>query len=283
MIKALGIGENSVDRYLKKGLIYPGGCSLNFSVYTSKLGACSAYIGVLGSDGYGVFLKNILKEKGIDFSRCRTKNGSNSYFDVEIVNGERVFPNWDAGVIEKYPLNLTQDDLNYINTFSLVHTGYTGHIDNQLPLLKNRNFILIYDFSTVDCINGTTLLKNVAPYIDLALFSCSHMNSDDISVLIKKSHSAGAKYILATMGERGQIFSDGMYRYVGLATNICAIDTLGAGDAFVAAFALTMARDGWKRSNSLNPEIINRALDVASRFSAEICLIDGAFGCSQKM
>lgn len=35
--------------------------------------------------------------------------------------------------------------------------------------------------------------------------------------------------------------------------------------------------------SALSPEMINNALDAASCFAAEICLIDGAFGCSEKI
>ena len=49
-MRIAGIGDNVIDRYLNKGVMYPGGNAVNVAAHSAMLGADSAYIGVIGDD-----------------------------------------------------------------------------------------------------------------------------------------------------------------------------------------------------------------------------------------
>ena len=49
-LKLIGVGDNVVDVYRNKGVMYPGGNALNFAVYNSLRGADAASLGVFGTD-----------------------------------------------------------------------------------------------------------------------------------------------------------------------------------------------------------------------------------------
>lgn len=48
-----------------------------------------------------------------------------------------------------------------------------------------------------------------------------------------------------------------------------ALDTLGAGDSFAAAFLLSL----------LDTEDIETSMEAGAQFAADTCMINGAFGC----
>lgn len=56
------------------------------------------------------------------------------------------------------------------------------------------------------------------------------------------------------------------------------VDTMGAGDSFIAAFIVTLLRFGWKDNNKLTENEILSAFEKASNYSADICMIEGAYG-----
>ena len=67
MIRVIGIGDNVVDKYVHQSTYYPGGCSVNFSVFARKLGYESAFLGLLGRDEQAAVIKAGLKKYGVDY------------------------------------------------------------------------------------------------------------------------------------------------------------------------------------------------------------------------
>jgi len=49
-VKILGLGDNIIDRFVDRGIDYPGGNAVNVAVYARRLGAESGYLGVFGDD-----------------------------------------------------------------------------------------------------------------------------------------------------------------------------------------------------------------------------------------
>ncbi len=48
-VKIAAIGDNVIDRYLNKDVMYPGGNAVNVAAHASMLGAQAAYIGEIGN------------------------------------------------------------------------------------------------------------------------------------------------------------------------------------------------------------------------------------------
>lgn len=49
-MRVIGLGDNVVDMYMHRNVMYPGGNAMNFAVYANLMGVESAYLGVFGSD-----------------------------------------------------------------------------------------------------------------------------------------------------------------------------------------------------------------------------------------
>ena len=56
------------------------------------------------------------------------------------------------------------------------------------------------------------------------------------------------------------------------------VDTMGAGDSYLAAFMYALLEKGWKKGSCLGGTVIAEAMERAARYSAENCKKDGGFG-----
>ena len=64
----------------------------------------------------------------------------------------------------------------------------------------------------------------------------------------------------------------------GQAKLIQAVDTMGAGDSFFAAFLVTLLKEGWTKDGIITESMIEVAFAAAADFSGRNCLREGSFG-----
>ena len=275
-LKVIGLGDNVVDKYIYKNMMYPGGNSVNFSVYAKMLGADAAYMGIFGNDSAARLVEKVLVERGIDVSRCRHYEGENGYSSVDLIDGDRKFVGWNEGGVSKtQPLTLDSDDLEYLGGFDVIHTSCFSFIEPELPKLKPCRGIVSFDFSNR---GNNDYFAEVCPHVDLSLISCGHMGDEEIDQTIEKIHGYGSEMVLASMGRRGaKLFCNGRIYYQKSGKEK-AIDSMGAGDSFYTAFAVNYF-GGLKSGVSDIDTLTKESLAFASQFATKICMLDGAFGC----
>ena len=115
MLRLIGVGDNVVDCNYTTGIMYPGGNSLNFSVYGRQLGHETAYAGVLGTDIQADMVVHALEDKGVDISRCVRVQGETGICGIRLKDGDRTITDEnDAGVVKSHPLQITEELLEYI-------------------------------------------------------------------------------------------------------------------------------------------------------------------------
>ena len=282
-MKVIGIGDNVCDKYVHLKTMFPGGQTLNFAVYAKMLGADSSYMGVFGRDEVADHVIGTLDELGIEHSRCRQYDGENGYARVTLVDGDRVFLGSNKGGIAKEkPLDLTEEDLAYIKSFSHVHTSNNSHFDSQLPKLAEAGISVSYDFSGQW--TDEAKVAAVAPYIEYAFLSCGSVSEDEAQNICRKMYDAGCRRVIATRGSYGAMFYDGEGFYAQPPKLVDAIDTLGAGDSFATAFLLSfvesLEKDPEKMAEdrSFYEAELTRALKGGAKFASETCMVRGAFG-----
>lgn len=282
-MKVIAYGDNCVDRYINKGIMFPGGNCINFAVYARQLGMESSYLGLFGDDKEAELIRKALKEKNVDFSRCRTEEGSvTERCDISLTDtGNRVFEGEDEreNIHDYYPLE--EEDLVYLSEFDLIHCSCFAEEECEIHKLESMPGIRAYDFSEEDEFRTEEYLDEICPFIDFALFSCEEMSENEMFDLRERVSRRGVQYILFTMGPDGQCFYADGKAYVGKAKMIKASDTMGAGDSFFTAFLVSLLKSGWNRRNAPDEEAIYKALKEASDFAASNCLVDGAFGCGE--
>ena len=274
-IRVIGIGDNVVDNYVHLRKVFPGGNALNFAVFASGLGCHAAYLGVFGNDKNAEHLQQTLREKGVDISRCQTADGPNGEALLTIEGGERIFLSSNqGGVAKSVPMDFIFEDRPYLESFSLIHTSAYSYMDACLPKLYGLHPMISYDFSD-DFTPGKAL--SLCRHIDFAFFSCSGWTEKATRIWLRKAVEQGCILATATRGPQDVLLFNGRewFRQAPLSSD--PVDTLGAGDAFITAFLVSLLENTPHRTAPAGTQIEN-ALGKAAAFAAEVCQLRGAFG-----
>lgn len=281
-MRVVGYGDNVVDRYLNRNVRYPGGNCINFAAYARRMGIDAAYLGYWGEDEEAQMLREAMEDMGVDISHCKVQKGTvTERCDVNLIDGERVFQEDDERENLHTALPLDKEELEYLDGFDLIHCSCYAEEEDELEKLKNVSGLVTFDFAVEDEFRTEEYLDTVCPCIDFALFSCEHMTDGEIRKLLEKVNERGVSYVLATMGTKGQLLYDGERFYEGTVHLKKAVDTMGAGDSFFTSFLMCLLKSGWKKDAKVEQKAIREAFEYAAEFSAENCLINGAFGYGQ--
>lgn len=229
-MRIAAVGDNCMDVYTHLGKAYPGGNPVNVAVYLRRLGEQASYTGVVGDDENGALMKRALTAKGVDISHLHTRAGATAVTMVELVDGERVFGDYDEGVMADF--RLSEDDIAFLCAHDLIHTGIWGKIENDLAELHRRGAVISFDFA--DKLDHE-IVSLALPHVDYAFFSYS---SDDAFIrnYLKDAHSRSPRLVIATLGENGSLVYDGESFTKGGIVPVDVVDTMGAGDSFIAGF-----------------------------------------------
>ncbi|GAB2557723.1 PfkB family carbohydrate kinase [Leucobacter ruminantium] len=282
-LRVAGFGDNVVDRFLDRGVLYPGGNCVNFAVFARRLGAESAYLGVFGSDEAAAHVRSALAGLGVSTERCVEREGETGWCDVRVVDGDRVFGEWAGGVVLDAPFEPDDADLDYLSAFDLVHLGPYAALEGSLPRLRERCALISFDLSDDPEQREPAYLDAVAPHVDLAILSAADLEWDEAEDLARAIHARGAGLCLVTRGMEGSMLFDGDRAHRADAVGVDALDTMGAGDAFITAFVLALLERGWTRGRVPSAETVREALTRAAAFAADQCSIEGAFGYAKEL
>ena len=224
------VGDSCVDRY-DTGEVFPGGNPVNVAVYIRRLGGAASFIGAVGTDAYADLLLAPLAQKGVDVSHVQRLSGSTPISYVEIQNGNRVFVDYDTGVMDGYAL--TEDDVAFALAHDLVVSDIWGHAEPALERIHAAGVPVAYDCADLpfDPVSLSAL-----PYVDIAFFSDDEADEDGIRTQILRVASYGPKTVIAMRGASGSMAYDGSRFYPCAAVECEVVDTLGAGDSFIAGF-----------------------------------------------
>jgi len=261
-ISILAIGDNTVDVYVDKGVMFPGGNAVNVAVMAARLGADAAYIGCLARDSLGDLVRAALLSEGLDLSHCRRADGENACAVVGHKNGDRVFLGSRPGVRGRIALGPA--DHTYATHFDIVHTSVNSDLDAALPALANHAKLLSYDFS--DRIDDDRLA--LPPFIDVAFLSFGARPEEDCLARMATWSAANVPVVVGTRGAFGALALSGgnVVRQPVVPTRV--VDTLGAGDGFIAGFLVEHAKGG----------DLAAALAAGARNAAVACADWGGFG-----
>jgi fructoselysine 6-kinase len=266
-MKLVTIGDNVVDYYKDKDMIYPGGNALNVAVLSKRYGAeTSSYMGIVGNDLPASHVLEALKNEEITISKVRQAVGENGMAVVTLnEEGDRVFLKGNQGGIQKkLSLRLTEEDYEFIQLHDLAHSSCYSYFEHALPELS-KYIPISFDFSTN---RSKDYLDLVCPYIKKAFFSGNDLDREKCEKLIDTVHAYGVEIVGVTRGSEGALFSRNGIRYTQSIVPVDVVDTLGAGDSFISKFLVEI-------STHDNMEL---ALAEAAKAAAKTCTIFGAFG-----
>jgi len=260
-MKILGAGDNVADRYLHLATLFPGGNALNVAVFAARMGVHAAYLGVVGNDDVGRHIITSLEAEHVDTTHVRVGGGPNATADVELQDNDRVFLRSDRTTAIFEP---DEAQLELMREYDVVHSGYAGTLLPRVAEMAERTLVSFdfgsrFDFDAV---------KNALPHLHLAAFSGSHLSEDGARELVAAARGGGAQHVLVTRGDEGAYFGIGDRVHHQQADRVSALDTLGAGDAFIASILVGL---GTGRETGA-------MLAAASAHAAQVCQVHGAFG-----
>lgn len=280
IVKVVAVGDNCIDYYDATGESYPGGNPVNVAVYIKRLGGESSYIGAVGTDEMGQLMISALEKKGVNTSNVQIIEGKTAVTHVEVINGDRVFGDYEEGVLANFQLK--EEDFALIFQHDLLVTGIWGMIENELPLIVKK-IPVAFDFANKF---ANPILEQAISNVTYAFFSYDEESREDflhkyqqlgleykedplerLKEFMKAMHKRGPRVVVATMGENGSIAFDGKtwYRFGIVQCNV--VDTMGAGDSFIAGFLY----------GSLQGLGVQEAMEVGAKNSALTLEYKGAW------
>lgn len=259
--KVVAFGDNVVDCYADEDRMYPGGNTLNLSVYIRRFGGLSSYVGAVGDDPAGRHIRDSLLAEGVDVGGLRMGGGHTAFCLIGRRGGEREFLGADLGVSIITP---RPADLMRIASADAVHTGRSSHPDAFLAEFAARAR-LSFDFAVV---RDPARIARIAPLCFLASFSGGDLPEGEALALLDRARAAGATWVLVTRGAAGAVLAGPDGRHAVPARRAQVVDTLGAGDTFIA--------------RTLHGLLLHEAPDTllreAARQAALTCAHAGGFG-----
>ena len=263
MPRVLGLGDNTVDYYLHRGVMYPGGNALNVAVLARRYGCEASYLGWVGDDARGELLLSALHAEDVDSSHVRVKQGPSSISKVNLVEGDRVFSGSDHGVTKL--IKLESDDYAFIQEHDAVHCSIYSHLEDALPDIADVAKRLSFDFSNHA---SEDYLRAYAPHVDTAFLSAPDLDDGQLEDFMRWLQGLGPSLVVATRGAKGAVAYDGQTFYHQAVSPTEVVDTLGAGDAFSARLL----------TERLKNASFEAALACAAASAAQTCSYYGAFG-----
>ena len=223
------------------------------------------YIGIFGDDENAQWIRACLAEEGVGFSRSRRVVRAVSQAE-SVFKGRRpgIWSRAEGELPAPLCLRIVPEDVELIRQFDVCHTSCYSNIEYELPALAAACKVS-FDFSDK---RDPEYLKRVCPHLTYAFFSGADLTLADCRALLERACGLGTKIAGVTRGKEGALFYDGSAFCSQGIKPANAVDTMGAGDSFIAGF-LTRYEDTGK---------MGEALDYAAERAALSCGVRGGFG-----
>lgn len=255
----------------------PGGAPANVACAVARLGGRAAFLGKVGGDMHGRFLRHTLSEAGVDVSGMIVDGGvfTTLAFVALGESGERSFsfarkPGADTCLTpeEIDPELLKRGKLLHVGSLSLTDEPARSATFRAVELARGLGLTVAYDPNYRASLwpDEATAKEGMGSLVPL----CDVMKlSDEETELLtgvtapeaaaEKLLERGVSCVVVTLGGDGAMVAtkEGSRRVASFPTR--AVDTTGAGDAFWGAFLTQLAR------NDKVPE--NLTLDEAARYA----------------
>lgn len=242
-----GTNEQGISLFAQN----PGGAPANVLAMNAKLGGTSAFIGKVGSDAFGTYLKKVLEKHKINTDGLVSdKKIPTTLAFVQLdETGDRSFTFYRNPGAD---LCLTKAEVNkdLIDRCKVFHFGSLSLTDDPcrttiidaVEYAKSKGKIISFDPNYrpplwSDSQKAKELISSSVGYADILKVSEEEMTLITDETDPEKGSAAllnmGSKCVFVTLGEKGACFRNHKgYGFVPAFT-VSAKDTTGAGDAFM--------------------------------------------------
>jgi sulfofructose kinase len=229
------------------GLAYDGGGPVGTALATlSRLGAQVGYVGVLGDDREGRWLRDLFVQDGVDVARLRMSrevSTNTCLLLVEQATGRRAILCYPG--VE--PNSLVLDGMDR----AAIQSAKALHLDGQFLPAAIQAARWAREAGAKVCFDGNHPrpgLEDLLPLVDWLVvaesFPSAYTGEANPNRAARALLSLGPELLIVTHGERGCETWVGEEHLETLGFEVQAIDTTGAGDAFHGALVYAMLQ-GW--------------------------------------
>jgi sugar/nucleoside kinase (ribokinase family) len=255
----------TVDELPKRGKLdlidqlelHLGGCASNAAVDLVKLGVKSAVIGMVGDDGFGHFVVNVMKRNGVIVDGIKVDKRSKTSASVVSVhsNGERSFlhhmgANADFSK-DDVDFTIIQNSKILFIAGALLMPKFDGIPASEvLKQTRQKGIITVMDTAWDSTGSWINLIKPGLPYLDYFIPSLEEAQmisgKNDPEEIADVFIQENVKNVVIKLGSEGCFIksSAGEKHFIESFKGINVVDTTGAGDAFAAGF-ITGLLKGW--------------------------------------
>lgn len=283
----IGNSLSTSNTFLKKA----GGAPANVSAVISRLGGKASFCGKVGQDAFGKFLEDTLKSHGVDTEfliKDQDRPTTLAFVSLE-ADGER-----DFSFVRGADASLTISDIDMYKILknNIIHFGSaTGFLPGELKetyklLLEKaceKEIFISFDPNyrsafwkgkEKEFIEHSLYFISKSDFVkvsDEELFILS--GSKDIDEGAAILHQKGAKILAITLGNKGTYISNSTNGEIVESIKVEAIDSTGAGDAFVGAFLYHLEKN---KMNINDFEVLKTCVYEANKIAASVCTKMGA-------
>lgn len=256
----------------------PGGAVANVLAAAQRLGDSTAFVGKVGADMHGAFLKQTLEQAGIDVSGLVL---SRDYFTTLAFvslsdTGERTFsfarkPGADTQLtIQEVEASMASSArVFHVGSLSLTDEPARGATYHAVKLAKAQGAVISYDPNYraplwPDEETAKREMRKMLQYVDILKMSDEETrlltDRDNPEDAARVLHKQGIGCVAVTLGKKGALVSVNGDSRIVPGYRHPAVDTTGAGDAFWGGFLHRMLELGQ------TPEklTLNEAADCAN-------------------
>lgn len=172
-----------------------------------------------------------IKKEGVDISHLKIGDGATAVTYMDMDGKDRVHGDYVEGVLENIVFD--EEDIEFAAEHDLVHTALWGKAENTLPMIAEKGIPIAFDYA--DRLDHP-LVEETLPYVTYGFYSYHEGRDAKIEEFLKDKVSRGMKIAVVTFGEDGSLAWDGERFYVGGIEKAEVVNTVGAGDSFIAGF-----------------------------------------------
>ena len=199
----------------------PGGAPANVAVAAARLGARTAFLGKIGRDGFGDYLKSVLQENQVDVAGLRTDEGATTLAVVTVSpSGERSFR-----FMRGADCNLSPDevDVRQLEGSKVLHFGsvsLTAGLSRSATIFAARHahqkgVLVSYDPNYRASLWKTQEEAQQWMRIPLPLVDLIKLSDEEVALMTdtndpeegsRRLEADGVRLVLITLGDKGSFY-----------------------------------------------------------------------------
>ena len=229
------IGDNCVDVTVgRPGEELAGGNAFNVAVELARASRAVAYLGAVGDDDSGRLIRRTGADAGVDMAGLRTLPGPTGRTVVDHrPGGDRFFVSEEYGASADYRLDAPTIE-RLAHGARWIHFAREADAPDHAGALAAHGARLSADFGDTEDVDA---IAPLCAQLHVAFLSDPSGDATSGQALLDRLAAAGAEVAVVTLGVGGSLARAGDRRWHQPIVPVDrVVDTLGAGDAFIAAF-----------------------------------------------